>query len=219
MKTMTARQQAMWDMKEAGRSTAEIAAALEISPNNVAKTLTIIRGKLGIKNGREAAAAAQTTEAKHPDLAAAAIEAAADPAASTITEAINRVNEELKAAGVPGKVSAALVRRMTVKFANAVSTTRELRTNDILEILGNRIDLAASYLDDKVMAEASARDLMLGIGVLIEKRNLLRGEPTAIISDHDRKKVHELLPMLMAEARRRSVTVDGEVTSVTVSPA
>lgn len=216
MKALTARQQAMWDSKEAGRSNKEIADGLGISINNVSKTLTIIRAKLGIKGK---IGGGTGIEDKSPVIAAAAMEAASDPAADSMKAAIDRVNEQLKAAGVPGKVSAALVRRMTVKFANGVTATKELRTNDILEILGNRIDLAASYLDDKVMAEASARDLMLGLGVLIEKRNLLRGEPTAIISDHDRKKVHELLPMLYAEAKRRSLTVEGEVTSVTVSPA
>jgi hypothetical protein len=50
---------------------------------------------------------------------------------------------------------------------------------------------------------------MLGLGVMIEKRNLLRGEPTAIISDHERKKLHELLPALLEEAKRRgAVTLD-----------
>ena len=71
------------------------------------------------------------------------------------------------------------------------------------------------FFDDKVMAEASARDIMLGIGVMIEKRNLLRGEPTAIISDHERKKLHELLPALIAESKRRGITVEGTVTTKT----
>lgn len=224
MKALTPRQQAMWDLKRPveeggqGRSNGEIALALGISINNVGKTLTIIRAKLGIKNGAAQRALAQSIELTNPELAAAAIEAGADPVSQTITAAIERFNAHLKASGLPGKVSEALVRRMRVKYANAVTATRELRTNEIIEMLGNKIDMAMFYLDDKVLAEASARDIMLGLGVLIEKRNLLRGEPTAIISDHDRKKVHELLPALFAEAKRRSLTVEGEVVSVEVTP-
>jgi hypothetical protein len=47
---------------------------------------------------------------------------------------------------------------------------------------------------------------------MIEKRQLLRGEPTQIISDAERKKLHELLPLAIAEAQRRGLTLDGQVT-------
>jgi len=210
---LTPKQQAVYDMKLAGKKRAEIAHIMGISEPVVSKTLQAVYKKLGIsKRDRPNTASA---EYRAPEVAAAAIEAAADPGAETLKAAIDRVNVQLKAAGLPQKVSDALVRRLRVKYANAVMATRELRTNEILEMLGKKIDLAAFYLDDKVMSEASARDIMLGLGVLIEKRNLLRGEPTAIISDHERKKLHELMPALLAEAKRRNaVTVDGETGEV-----
>ena len=81
-----------------------------------------------------------------------------------------------------------------------------------------KLHMIRHYMDDKTMAEASARDLGLIAGVLIEKRQLLRGEPTQIISDHERRKIHELMPELVAEAKRRGLTVDGQVLEKTVSP-
>lgn len=214
---LTAKQQLAFDLRQAGKKRAEAASLMGISKPVYSKTLQAAYRKLGWKKGHENS---NVAEVKKPEVAAAAIEAAADPAAETQKAAIERVNAQLKAAGVPDRVSDALLRRLRVKYANAVTATRELRTNEILEMLGKKIDLAAFYLDDKVMAEASARDIMLGIGVLVEKRNLLRGEPTAIISDHERKKLHELLPALLEEGRRRAaLTVEGQVTEKTIGPA
>lgn len=212
-KPLTVKQRTVYDLKEAGRTRPEIAASLGISEPVVSKTLQACYRKLGIK--KKQGGQGIGTEHRRPEVAAAAIEAAADPCSETLKAAVERVNAQLKASGLPERVSEALVRRLRVKYANAVTATRELRTNEILEMLGNKIALAASYLDDKVLAEASARDIMLGVGVMIEKRNLLRGEPTAIISDHERKKLHELLPALIAEQNRRAaVTVDGKTGEV-----
>ncbi len=71
------------------------------------------------------------------------------------------------------------------------------------------------YLDDKVAGEASARDLAMGISQLVEKQQLLRGMPTAITSDLERKKMLELAPLLIAEAQRRGITIEGQVREVT----
>lgn len=210
---LTAKQQLAYDLQQQGKSYDEAARLMGISKPVYSKTLVAARKKLGIKAKRTTGA-----EFKSPETAAAAIDAAADPVAETQRAAIDRVNEQLKAAGVPAQVSDALLRRMRTKYANAVFAARELRTNEILEMLGKKIDLAAFYLDDKVMSEASARDIMLGLGVLIEKRNLLRGEPTAIVSDHERKKLNELAPVLLAEIKRRGLTIEGQVTEKTVTP-
>ena len=215
-KPLTARQQQVYDLKATGKKLDEIASICGISRPVVAKYLHTCYVKLGIAKTRRPT---QATEWTRPEVAAAALEAAADPVAENQKVALERVNQQLEAAGLPDRVSAALLRRLRTKYANAVFAARELRTGEILEMLGKKIDLAAFYLDDKVMAEASARDIMLGLGVLIEKRNLLRGEPTAIISDHERKKLHELAPALLNEIKRRGLTVEGQVTEKVVAPA
>ena len=213
---LTLKQQAIYDLKVAGKTMNEIAHILGISTPVVNKTLGVCYRKLGLSK-RQRPEITTGIEHRNPEIAAAAIQAAADPSAPSLTEAINRVNAQLKAAGLPDKVSERLIRRLRVKYADAITATRELKTNEILQMLGNKIDLAAYYLDDKVMAEASARDIMLGLGVLIEKRNLLKGEATAIISHHERKHLHELMPLLIAEGQRRGITVEGHVTAKEVS--
>lgn len=214
---LTEKQQRIFDLKMAGKTLAEIGAACGISRPVVSKTLQACYKKLGWKKGERPNT--NTAEYKNPDVAVAGILAASDPWSERKKEAIDRVNKELQAAGLPAKVSEALVKRLATKYAGVVYAARELRTNEILEMLGKKIDLAAFYLDDKVLGEASARDIMLGMTAMIEKRNLLRGEPTAIISDADRKKLHELMPALLAEAKRReAVTVDSKTGEVVNEP-
>jgi hypothetical protein len=222
-KPLTAKQQTIYDLSRPvseggqGKKRHEVAAIMGISVPVVSKTLHAVYRKLGFQK-RPGYQPRPGIEMREPEVAAAAIEAAADPWARSMNQAIEKANEQLKLAGLPEKVNVALVKRLRVKYANAVYAAKDLRTKEILEMLGRKIDLAAFYLDDKVMAEAPARDIMLGMTALIEKRNLLRGEPTQIISDHERAKIHELVPKLLEEARRRGLTVDGTVTEKVVEP-
>lgn len=187
-----------------------------ISKNVVAKYMVAVYKKLGMKPGKKIGTRFQGLEHKKPEVAAAALVAATDPWLDNWKQKLDEANRLLKEAGIPDKVSEAMMKRLRVKYAGATYSVKDLRTKDILEMMGKKIDLCGFYLDDKVMAEASARDIMLGMSALIEKRNLLRGEPTAIVSDLERKKVHELMPLLIAEVRRRGLTVEGQVTEKTV---
>jgi DNA-binding CsgD family transcriptional regulator len=211
-KPLTAKQQRTWELKQLGKTREEIAAERGVSVNGIRKELVTIYRKLGVSPGK-GGLNAETRAAEHvkPELAAAVIDAGTDP--------LQNVRDAMKAAGLPVATSEALLKRLRVKYYGAVQEVRALKTKEILELIEKKIHLGLSYLDDKVMAEASARDLMMGIGMLVEKRALLRGEPTAIISDHERQKIHELLPLAIAEAQRRGITVDGQVTEKTVAPA
>jgi hypothetical protein len=118
-KPLTAKQQAIYDLKCQGKTIKEIAAIRGVSMPVVNKSLCVTYKKLGL---RKHALPDRTTGAEHksPEVAAAALEAAADPLSDTRKEAIDRVNEQLKAAGVPERVSDSLMRRLRVKYANAV---------------------------------------------------------------------------------------------------
>lgn len=214
-KPLTAKQQTIWDMKQAGKSRPQIAAELGISEPVVSKTITVIRKKLGIETPSPRDSSGRAMENANPEKAAAVLVAATDP----MNYKMEKIQEALREAGFNERLRTSVLRRLKVKYAGAVTELRNLQTSEILEMLGKKIHLAMTYLDDKVMAEASARDIMLGLGVLTEKRQLLRGEPTQIISDNERKQIVELMPALLAEAKRRGVTVEGTVTEKVVNPA
>lgn len=213
---LTAKQQAAYDLTRPekdggqGKTYGEAATILGISKPVVSKTLQAVYRKLGLRNGERGTEGRTATELRNPEKAAAAIDALTDP--------LEKVKDALAAAGLPGKVSDALLRRLRVKFFGAVTEVRAFKTQELVRMCEEKLGMIDHYLDDKVMAEASARDLGLMAGVLIEKRQLLKGEPTQIISNDDRKKLHELMPALIAEGRRRAITVEGQVTEITIEP-
>lgn len=213
-KTLTTHQQTIWDMKRPvadgglGKTYAEIAASLGISQPVVSKTLTVIYRKLGISDARKRAGEASQIEVTNPDKAVAILDAMTEP------DKYDDLKAALKACGLPPNVSDKMIHRLRVKYTGALTEVRNLKTQEILQMLGEKIHLGLQYLDDKVFSEATARDIMMGLSQLIEKRALLRGEPTSIISNDDRKKLSELLPALVAEGQRRGITMDGTAVRV-----
>ncbi len=203
---ITAKQQQAWDLRQAGRTGAEIARIMGIATRVVDHHIRAAKDKLGMTDKQVLADAAmlQLSEVKHPEAAALLIDAATDP--------MGKLEEAYAACGLPRGVSNAIIRRFKTRFNGAHTATKNLKTDEILDLMGHKIHLALSYMDDKVMEEASFRDLALGATALIEKRQLLRGEPTQIISDLERKKLAELLPALIAEGQRRGLTIEGTAT-------
>lgn len=218
----TEKQQRIWDMTRPvseggeGKTRKEAAAILGISAPVVSKTLQACYRKKGIKHAKGEASVTNAVEQKDPQKAAAIIDAATTPDAEF---KLGKVREAFREAGLPVGTAEALIKRLRVKYYGAVTAVRNLKTQEILDLLGQKIHLALQYMDDKVMSEANFRDLALGTTAMIEKRQLLRGEPTQIISDAERAKLHELVPLLIQEAQRRGLTVDGQVTEKTVEPA
>ena len=207
---LTAKQEEIRRLRDEGKTRPQIAAELGISEPVVSKTITAINKKLGTTS-KDVRASANAVEIRDPEKAAALIDAGTDP--------LQKVADAFREAGLPPGTSHALLKRLRVKYYGAVSEVKNLKTAEILELMGQKIHLALQYMDDKVMADASFRDLALGTTAMIEKRQLLRGEPTAIVSDLERKKLIEMMPLLFAEGKRRGLTLDGEVTEKTVGPA
>jgi len=212
VRQLTEKQQAVYDLKMAGKKRPEIASALGISEPVVSKTLQACYRKLGIaKKDRPLTG---TIELRDPERLAATVDAATEPEAKL--ESIRKVFRDY---GLPLAASEALLRRIRQKYFGVVEATRSLKSGEIVDALNHKIDLALRYMDDKTMSEASFRDLALGTAAMIEKRQLLRGEPTSIVSDAERAKLHELLPLAIAEAKRRGLTVEGQVLEKSVEPA
>jgi hypothetical protein len=192
---------------------------LGISYPVVNKTVSVIHKKLGIvgKAGNpEKRESQHRIENIDPEASAVLVDAVTEP---DVRGKLRRISEAIKESGLPERFGRALLKRLETRYLNLKTEVRALKTGEILDMIGEKIHLAGQYLDDHAMAEASARDLMLGMSALVEKRQLLRGEPTQIISDLERKRLTELLPLLSAEMQRRGITYDGVVLEKNVEPA
>ncbi len=141
------------------------------------------------------------TEADAPAEALAEIIAGGANALTTIEQTAN-------AAGLPKKTVEALMKRVRAQLAPVVQEVKNVTTGHIVQQLEQKAAMALRYLDDLALSSASAKDLAIVIGILLEKRQLLRGEPTHIISMEERKSVDELAQMMLKEASRRGMFID-----------
>ena len=222
-RALTARQKEIWDLQRPladggqGKTYPEIASLLSISYQVVANTLGVVRRKLGIpkltnaqtmERAIEASAESRLTENVAPEKAAAILDAITEPLA------LKKLKQAYVDCGLPGPVGDAIVRRLKNKYFGGFTATRDLKAAEIASLFSHKIDLAALYMDDKSAGEASFRDLAMAAAAMAEKRQLLRGEATQIISNHEREKLHTLLPLLITEGRRRGIIIDG--TAITI---
>lgn len=215
-KPLTPKQQCVWDLKNEGKTVAQIASELGVSQNTVQKKITYIRRKLGLAV-REAPPPGSSTDARSSKMLALAKNHVGPP--ELVENAVDKVNQAMQDAGFRERVRASLVRRLKVKHGDEETIPHRPNTQEITGLIEEKIHLGLTYMDDKVFSEASFRDLSVGVSALIEKRALLRGEPTQILSNHERAKLHELLPLAIAEAQRRGLTIPGTVTEKTIEPA
>ena len=84
----------------------------------------------------------------------------------------------------------------------------KLDDKELLALIDDRLARAFAFLDDFTLGQASARDLTVNIGILTDKRQLLRGEPTQVFRVEDAKKLDEQLEMMVAEMKRRGKLID-----------
>ena len=210
METLTAKQARILGLKREGKTAKEIASTLGCSSNVIRNTLNRIYAKLDMKGGEHRSPSGQSianlTEVKRPEQAAAFIDAVTDPFA--------RVAQAMRECGLPESTGEALLRRLRTKYNLVAGELRAIKTDDIIRFLEERIHLGLQFLDAKSAADASWRDLSLGISAMVEKRNLLLREPTVVIDFNSRSKLNELIPAMIAEARRRGLALEGEFTHV-----
>lgn len=124
---------------------------------------------------------------------------------------VDRLAEIARLAGVPPNAIATLARRVRARYSMVRAETRKLTSTHFLDRIEEKIDMALDYLDDHVLATANARDLAVILGILLEKRQLLRGEPTMIITTTERVSLDVLASAFYAEASRRGIALEGRV--------
>ena len=79
----------------------------------------------------------------------------------------------------------------------------------ILSMIEERLVTALQMMDSTTVASMSPRDLNSMISMLTEKRNLLRGEPTAIVRNDQRGSLEKVGALLLAEMARRGIAIEG----------
>lgn len=146
---------------------------------------------------------------KHPkkheipaETAARVLEVVGDPSYE------QRLTDLARDCGLPKSTMAGLIKRLKTRHLPVVEELKKVTTKEFRELIDDRLRLALDYLDPYVMAAASAKDIAIIVGIMVEKRQLLAGEPTAILSVEDRRSLNELAAVIHKEIKRREMVID-----------
>ena len=126
-----------------------------------------------------------------------------------------RLGEIAAAVDLPRQVVSRFFEVMRTSYLAFTEEAREVAANEFLPLIDTRAKQLLQFMTPEKMAKAGIRDQAFAFSVLMEKRALLRGEPTQILTVDDRKQMSELMPFMLKEAQRRGlmpdvVTVDAE---------
>ncbi len=125
-----------------------------------------------------------------------------------VSEPLVTLEIALKAAGLNPIAGKKLIARIKARNMPVTSELRAVKAGGLIKKIEDRIDRVLDYVDDEAMASASFKDLAVGLGILIDKRQLLSGEPTHIISSLERASLTDLIPLMHKEAERRTMTLE-----------
>lgn len=84
----------------------------------------------------------------------------------------------------------------------------EAKTQQLLSLTADRARRVIESVTQENIDEASLRDKAVAFGILVEKRQLLSGEPTHLIGIQDRRHLSELTQKMVLEAQRRGIVID-----------
>lgn len=136
-----------------------------------------------------------------PEKAAVAMDALTDPLLTDVTAAAKQCGLSTRAMGV-------LRERLEKRYLPVSNKIKAFKTSELLGKIDEKIAMSLEYMDEVQFATAGLKDNAIAFSILVEKRQLLRGEPTQIFSVEERKNLNDLIPDLLREAKRRGYTYD-----------
>lgn len=123
-----------------------------------------------------------------------------------------------KDAGFSHHVTQNFIKRLRIQGGAFKEAVQKLNRRELVEKLDEKISLGLHFMDDFALAGMDGKDLAIMIGILIEKKQLLEGRPTQILSFEERKHLGELLPAYVKEAARRGITIDATAVEIREEP-
>ena len=136
----------------------------------------------------------------------------------SLSDPLGSLQAAAEACGLEASIVKSLVKRVKAQYQPILQEMRAFKTSELLGLLEDRAGRALQYLDDYKLSAASAKDLAIITGILLEKRQLLSGEPTHILSHEDRMSLNKLAPALEAEFRRRGFLAEDRGDIIDITP-
>lgn len=192
----------------------QVAKRLGVAPSTVIRHLSLVRRKLTDAGSLEPPTVkgeALLLEVEDPPRHAAALSKLSEPAPFRNVE---RVAKEL---GLNPATAQRLVRELDSELQPLKREITEIRLEDLTKRFGTLARDAIDAITPEKLLKANAQQLAVISGIATEKWQLLLGQPTQRMEISDRRKLNELVTIILNEAKRRNieidVTPDGQVTA------
>lgn len=188
----------------------KLATKMGVTPATIKTRLARIRKRLedpaSLPRGLQGA---PTMDYSDPEKFAAAVNALSNPA-KTVAEAARR-------AGLNPDVAYKVAKRLDGDLQPLGRALEDVRLEDLTKRFGMMARDAIDAITPEKLNGATAQQLAIIAGIGADKWQLLRGQPTARVEIEDRRKMDEVLTLIMQEAKRRNMEIDvtpeGEVTA------
>lgn len=109
--------------------------------------------------------------------------------------------------------------RLEAKRRSDIAKLRKLGDPEKIARLQDLQLRVLEHITDEDLAEAALRDKAVVLGIAIDKELVLSGRPTQVLGIEERRAIKDLVPGLLAEARRRGLTIEAAAVDVTPGAA
>ena len=110
--------------------------------------------------------------------------------------------------GVPSAVAQAVNTRLRTKFGAFREGMENIQNKEITLLFDDFIRRALNSITDEDIEDAPMKDRMTAVAIAFDKRQILRGEPTQIVSIAEMEHVDKLAQALLKESQRRGIVYD-----------
>lgn len=206
MKPLTLKQQTAWNERQKGLTFSEIGEVMGIRPQEAWTHNSIAEKKIKAGEAEERrkrlAPSPRAIEEKDHEVAAKIIDKIISP------EQYQKIDELAAEVGLHKSTVDALKKRLEFRYLPVGIELGRIRTQQFQEGIDGYANWILNSVDECDLLKASLKDKISAFCMLIDRRQLLSGEPTQILSINERKEINDLMPLLMMEAKRRGVTID-----------
>ena len=201
----------IYDLRADGNSWDEIGAAMSLAP----KTCLVYCERAIKDEGLPRLSEGQgkndkrSLEVTRPEAAATVMAAMTMAEVAGDDPKYKDLKDACKKAGIKPSIAAALIKRLqTGNYSIVAAEAKRLVGKDLVETLEKKMHLVTEYLDEFAVSQSPAKDLGIILNILIQNHQLLSNQPTHIIDFNSRQQLNVLLPAMIAEAKRRGVTLE-----------
>jgi len=92
-----------------------------------------------------------------------------------------------------------------------IEELRQINGKQLTARIEDKLSLALDHMTKEKYEKATLQQVSINFGILMEKRQLLRGEPTAIISIEESRNLGEMANQVYKELNRRGMAVTSPV--------